>query len=151
MSERVTDPEFDECDCAEKVDAALERTEVGAGPALLWLVLDEFHPPAVALPRIKRGLRSRDAQTRANALQSLGHFGRLHRDVDVESLKLLRGALRDRTPLGGCQLRGYADDAADDIGMFAPRHRLPRWLRRRHAGPWRPRRLRGWTRRPVTA
>ncbi|MGN9767532.1 hypothetical protein ACTMS2_20525 [Micromonospora sp. SD12] len=142
MSEQATAPEYAACDCPEKVDAALERTEAGAGPALLWLVLDEFHPPAVVLPRIKRGLRSRDAQTRANALQSLGHFGRLHRYVDVESLALLRGALRDRTTLGGCQLRGYADDAADDIGVFVPRHRLPRWLRRRHAGPWRPRRLR---------
>ncbi|MEU4773798.1 hypothetical protein [Micromonospora sp. NPDC023644] len=140
--DRTTGPEFDECDCPENVDAALDRAEPGAGPALLWLVLDEFHPAAVVLPRIKRGLRSRDPQTRANALQSLGHFGRLHREIDVESLALLRRALRDRTVLGGCQLRGYADDAADDLGGFVPRHRLPRWLRRRHAGPRRPRPLR---------
>ncbi|MER7417983.1 hypothetical protein ABT346_14560 [Micromonospora peucetia] len=85
---------------------------------------------------------SKGSQTRANALQSLGHFGRLHREIDDESLALLRIALHDRTVLGGCQLGGYADDAADDIGSFVPRHRLPRWLRRRHAGRRRPRPLR---------
>ncbi|GLY97089.1 hypothetical protein [Actinoplanes sp. NBRC 103695] len=87
------------------------------------------------LPRIKRALRAVSAQTRANALQSLGHHARLHRAIDAESVDLLRRALTDRTVLGGCQIRVYADNAASDVGMFAPRCALPRWLRRRHAGP----------------
>ncbi|SCG38747.1 hypothetical protein GA0070614_0554 [Micromonospora coxensis] len=75
------------------------------------------------------------AQTRANALQSLGHHARLHGSIDVESLARLRLALRDRTVLGGYKIRGYAANAASDVGMFVSRAALPRWLRRRFAGP----------------
>jgi hypothetical protein len=139
--DEATGQGFDACDCPSTVDAALDGEERGAGTALLYLVLDEFHPACVVLPRVKRGLRARDAQIRANALQSLGHFGRLHRMIDEESVALLRRALRDRTRIGRYPLWGYAGNAADDIATFVPRHRLPRWFRRRHAGPRRPRPL----------
>jgi hypothetical protein len=121
----------------EAVDEAVDRNHEYAGVALLALVLN--HPePAVVLPRIKRALASRNAPTRANALQSVGHYARLHGSIDSELVKRLRGALSDRTPLGRYQIRGYASDAAGDVGMFAPRSDLPRWLRRRFAGPVRP-------------
>ena len=90
-------------------------TDPFAGVALLVLVLNQAETQLV-LPRIMRGLRSTRAQTRANALQALGHCARLHGLIDADSIAVLRRALRDRTPLGGCQLRGYAGDAADDIG-----------------------------------
>ncbi|MGC5028440.1 hypothetical protein [Micromonospora sp. DT229] len=118
----------------ELVDAVLDRDDPYAGVALLALTL-HHEASEVILPRVKRGLRSASAQTRANALQSLGHHARLHGTVDAECVHLLRIALRDRTLLGGCTLRGYADNAASDVGMFVPRAALPRWLRRRFAGP----------------
>ncbi|WP_430782639.1 hypothetical protein [Actinoplanes sp. G11-F43] len=126
----------DAVDRPEIVDEALDRRDRHAGVALLVLVLN--HPdPAVSLPRIKRGLRAADPQTRVNAVQSLGHHARLHRMIDTESIALLRRARRDRTMAGGYQIRGYAHHAASDVGMFAPRRDLPRWLRRRHPGPRR--------------
>lgn len=124
-------------DRPQAVDEALDRNDPYAGVALLVLVLD--HPdPDVARPRILRGLTSPHPQTRANALQSLGHHARLHRVVDFESIAKLRAALRDRTPLSGYELRGYAREAAGDIAIFVARRDLPRWLRRRFSGP-RPR------------
>jgi len=36
------------------------------------------------------------------------------------------------------QIRGYAFHAASDVGMFVRRRELPRWLRRRFAGPRSP-------------
>ena len=116
------------------VDEALERNDEYAGVALLTLVLNHPEPEAV-LPRIKQGLVSPRAHTRANALQCTGHFSRLHRSIDRELVALLRKALNDSTRIGGYQIRGYADNAADDVGMFAPRRSLPRWFRRRFAGP----------------
>lgn len=125
---------MDAVDQPEIVDEALDRGDPYAGVALLTLVLN--HPdPHVALPRIKRALESADAQTRANALQSLGHHARLHGLIDAESVARLRLALRDRAALQGYEVRGYARNAAGDVAMFAPRNRLPRWLRRRFAGP----------------
>ncbi|MBC9003267.1 hypothetical protein [Micromonospora aurantiaca (nom. illeg.)] len=121
-------------DRPEIVDDALRRDDPYAGVALLTLVLN--HPePDVVLPRIKRALASVSAQTRANALQSLGHYARLHGRIDADSLAHLRRALRDRTVLHGYEIRGYAGDAASDVAIFVPRRRLPRWLRRRFAGP----------------
>ena len=123
----------------EVVDEALEQNDEYAGVALLALVLN--HPdPEVVLPRIKQALVSARAQTRVNALQCTGHYARLHRSIDGELVGLLRRALDHRTRVGGFQIRGNADDAADDVGMFAPRRKLPRWFRRRFAGPARPNR-----------
>jgi hypothetical protein len=120
----------------ETVDEAFEQNDEYAGVALLALVLN--HPePEVVLPRIKQALVSPRAQTRANALQCVGHYSRLHASIDRELMALLARALKDRTQVGGYQIRGYADDAADDVGAFAPRRRLPRWFRRRFAGPMR--------------
>jgi hypothetical protein len=128
---------IDAADQPEIVDEALDRGDPYAGVALLTLVLN--HPDAdVALPRIKRALESGSMQTRVNALQSLGHHARLHGLIDAESVARLRLALHDRTVVQGYEIRGYARNAAGDVAMFAPRHRLPRWLRRRFAGPRRP-------------
>lgn len=121
----------------ELVDDALDRDDPYAGVALLALTL-HHEDSEVTLPRVKRGLRSSSAQTRANALQSLGHHARLHGALDAECVHLLRVALRDRTLLGGYTLRAYAGDVASDVGMFVPRAALPRWLRRRFAGPLQP-------------
>jgi hypothetical protein len=124
----------------EAVDEAVNRNDEYAGVALLALVLN--HPePAVVLPRIKRALASPSAQTKANALQSVGHYARLHGLIDGELMRRLRCALSDRTPLHRSQIRGYAFHAASDVGMFVRRRELPRWLRRRFAGP---RRLNHW-------
>jgi hypothetical protein len=121
----------------DMVDEAVDRKNEYAGVALLALVLN--HPEsAVVLPRIKRALASPSAQTKANALQSLGHYARLHGSIDGELVKRLRCALSDRTPLHRSQIRGYASHAASDVGMFVPRCDLPRWLRRRFSGPRRP-------------
>ncbi|WP_242624664.1 hypothetical protein [Krasilnikovia cinnamomea] len=121
----------------EAVDEAVDRNDEHAGVALLALVLN--HPDSeVALPRIKRALMSPNAQTRANALQSLGHYARLHQAIDGDLVRQLRCALSDRTPLHHAQIRGYAFHAASDVGMFVRRRELPRWLRRRFAGPRRP-------------
>ncbi|MFI5834880.1 hypothetical protein ACIA5A_14525 [Micromonospora sp. NPDC051300] len=120
----------------EIVDEALDREDRYAGVALLALVLNH-EDPAVVLPRVKRAMTSRDPQTRANALQSLGHHGRLHGSIDAEAIGRLRRALHDRTALGGFEIRGYAATAAGDVGMFVERHALPRWFRRRFAGPRR--------------
>ncbi|MFY1675365.1 hypothetical protein ACN27G_36450 [Plantactinospora sp. WMMB334] len=125
----------------ELVDEMLGRDDSHAGVALLALVLN--HPdPLVVTARVSRGLASPSAQNRANALQSLGHHARLHGSIDARSVSRLRRALRDRTPLHGSELRGYAADAGDDIGTFVRRRELPRWLRRRFPGPRRPARLR---------
>jgi hypothetical protein len=121
----------------EIFDEILDRDDQYAGIALLALVLNH-HDPDVVLPRIKRALTSPSVQTRANALQSLGHHARLHGSVDTESLHRLRLALRDRTVLNRYEIRGYAAAAAGDVGMFVKRHELPRWLRRRFAGSRRP-------------
>jgi hypothetical protein len=121
----------------EAVDEAIGRNDEYAGVALLALVLN--HPePQVVLPRIEQALASPRAQTRANALQSLGHYARLHRSIDRELVKRLHCALSDRTPLHRSQVRGYAFRAASDVGMFVKRRERPRWLRRRFAGPRRP-------------
>jgi hypothetical protein len=124
-------------DRPETVDEAVDRNDEYAGVALLALVLN--HPEsAVVLPRIKQALASRRAQTRANALQSLGHYARLHASIDGELVMQLRRALGDQTRLHRVQIRSYADNAASDVGMFVRRRDLPRWLRRRFAGPRRP-------------
>ncbi|MEU8241014.1 hypothetical protein AB0C07_22450 [Actinoplanes missouriensis] len=124
----------------ETVDELVEQNDEYAGVALLALVLN--HPePEVVLPRIKQALVSPRAQTRANALQCAGHYSRLHASIDHELVALLRRALSDRTRVSGYQIRGYAGDAADDVGIFAPRRKLPRWFRRRFAGP---KRSNGW-------
>jgi hypothetical protein len=123
----------------EVVDEAVGRNDEYADVALLALVLN--HPePEVVLPRIKRALVSPRAQTRANALQCTGHYSRLHASIDPELVACLRRTLNDPTRVGGFQIRGYASNAADDVGMFAPRRKLPRWFRRRFAGPRRPNR-----------
>jgi hypothetical protein len=120
----------------ETVDEAFEQNDEYAGVALLALVLN--HPePEVVLPRIKQALVSPRAQTKVNALQCVGHYSRLHASIDHELVALLRRALIDQTRVGGFQMRGYAGNAADDVGMFAPRGKLPRWFRRRFAGPRR--------------
>lgn len=120
-------------DQPQDVDRAIDRRDPCAGVALLALVLN--HPdPAVAQPRILKGLVSPTPQTRANALQSLGHHARLHQVVDIRSIAALRGALRDRTHVSGCELSDYAYNAASDIAIFVARRNLPRWLRRRFAG-----------------
>ncbi|BCJ54188.1 hypothetical protein Asp14428_56630 [Actinoplanes sp. NBRC 14428] len=123
-------------DRPQLVDEALDREDEYAGVALLALVLG--HPdPAVAPPRIRRALAARNPQTRANALQSLGHQARLHGVVDAASILALRRALRDDTVVGRgpYRIRGYAETAADDIGSFARRRELPRWFRRRFPEP----------------
>lgn len=126
-------------DRPQDVDEALARNDPSAGVALLTLVLG--HPdPDVGLPRILQGLVAARPETRVNALQALGHHARLHRVVDAASIAMLRAALRDRTTLGQHAVRGSASNAADDIAVFVPRRSLPRWLRRRCAGPHRPRR-----------
>ncbi|BEL06337.1 hypothetical protein Q0Z83_045280 [Actinoplanes sichuanensis] len=123
-------------DRPETVDEAFERNDEYAGVALLALVLN--HPEAeVVLPRIKRALGSPRPQNRANALQCVGHYSRLHASIDHELVALLRRALSDRTQVDGFGIRGHAGAAADDVGMFAPRRRLPRWFRRRFPGPRR--------------
>ncbi|GAA4956062.1 hypothetical protein [Actinoplanes utahensis] len=127
---------IDVVDRPEAVDEAVDRHDEYAGVAVLALVLN--HPePEVVLPRIKRALVSPNAQTRANALQSLGHYARLHRSIDADLLRRLRCALSDRTRLHRTQVRGYAFHAASDVGMFVKRNELPRWLRRRFSGPSR--------------
>lgn len=118
----------------EAVDEAVDRNDEYAGVALLALVLNHLDSE-VALPRIKRALMSPNTQTRANALQSLGHYARLHRSIDGDLVRRLRCALNARTPLHRTQIRGYAFHAASDVGMFVRRRELPRWLRRRFAGP----------------
>lgn len=120
----------------EIVDEVLDREDQYAGVALLALVLSH-EDPDVVLPRVKRAIMSRNPQTRANALQSLGHHARLHGFVDAEAIGRLRQALRDRTVLGGLEIRGYAATAASDVGMFVKRGALPRWFRRRFSGPRR--------------
>ncbi|MCE0539846.1 hypothetical protein LWF15_30555 [Kineosporia rhizophila] len=125
------------CDCLSQADAALDDDEPDAGLALLTLVLGCCEPADAVLARVKRGLRSRHPQVRASALQSLGHFGRLYELIDADSVRLLRRALRDRTVIHGVLIRSYAQNAADDVGMFVPRWLLPRWLRRQCAGPRR--------------
>jgi hypothetical protein len=127
------------CDCLSAADAALDGDEPDAGLALLALVLGCCEPGDAVLARVKRGLRSRHPQVRANALQSLGHFGRLYGSIDAESVRLLRRALRDRTVIHGVFISGYATNAAQDVGSFVPRWLLPRSLRRQYAGPRRPR------------
>ncbi|MEU4689821.1 hypothetical protein [Actinoplanes sp. NPDC023714] len=120
----------------DTVDEAFEQNDEYAGVALLALVLN--HPEAeVVLPRIKQALVSPRAQTRANALQCVGHYSRLHASIDRELVGLLRRALSDQSRVGGYRISGYAGHAADDVGMFAPRRKLPRWFRRRFAGPRR--------------
>lgn len=121
----------------ETVDEAIARSDEYAGVALLALVLNHGEP-GVVLPRIKQALTSRSVQTRANALQSLGHYARLHGSIDGELVRRLRSALSDPTPLHRSQIRGYAFHAASDVGMFVRRRELPRWMRRRFAGPRRP-------------
>ncbi|WP_127497414.1 hypothetical protein [Actinoplanes solisilvae] len=118
----------------EIVDEVLDRDDQYAGIALLALVLNH-EDPDVVLPRVKRAMVSRNPQTRANALQSLGHHARLHGFVDAEAIGRLRQTLRDRTVLGGFEIRGYAATAASDVGMFVKRGALPRWFRRRFSGP----------------
>ncbi|WP_200211540.1 hypothetical protein [Micromonospora coerulea] len=123
------------CDDPGLLDAAYDRDERYAGTALIALTLNH-DDPLVVLPRIRCGLRSGRPQTRANALQCLGHLARLHGLVDAGSLGLLHRALRNHTPVD-CRYRihGYADSAADDIATFAARRQLPRWLRRSRPGP----------------
>ncbi len=84
---------------------------------------------------IKHVLASPRAQTRANGLQAVGHYARLHGSIDHELLNRLRHALSDRTPLHRTQICGYASHAASDVGKFVRRRELPRWLLRRFAGP----------------
>jgi hypothetical protein len=127
----------DVVDRPEAVDEAVDRDDEYAGVALLALVLN--HPqPGIVLPRIKLALASRSVQTRANALQSVGHYARLHGSIDRDLLERLRRALSDRTPLHSATICGYAFHAASDVGMFVQRRDLPRWLRRRFSGPRRP-------------
>jgi hypothetical protein len=123
----------------ELVDEVVEQNDEYAGVALLALVLNHSEAEVV-LPRIKQALVSPRAQTRANALQCVGHYSRLHGSIDHELIALLRRALGDQTRVSGYRIRGYAGNAAGDVGMFAPRRRLPRWFRRRFAGPRRPNR-----------
>ncbi|MBU2664014.1 hypothetical protein KOI35_10985 [Actinoplanes bogorensis] len=112
----------------------MKDESVDEGVALLALALN--HPdPDVVLPRIRRALASSSPQTRANALQSLGHVARLHRTIDADLIGRLRSALRDRSRLHRTELRAYAANAADDVAMFVPRRDLPRWLRRAYPGP----------------
>jgi hypothetical protein len=118
----------------EVVDEAVDRDDEYAGVALLALVLNHLES-GVVLPRIKRALVSPIAETRANALQSVGHHARLHGSIDAELARRLHYALCDRTPLNRSQIRSYAFHAASDVGMFVRRQELPRWLRRRFAGP----------------
>jgi hypothetical protein len=122
------------CDDPGMLDDALDRNDRYAGVALIALTLNH-EDPLVVLPRIKRALRSANVQTRANALQSLGHVARLHGQIDQESLLLLVRALRDRTLVGRYRLSGYAANAAEDVGCFVTSRRsLPRWFRRRYPG-----------------
>ncbi|MEE3919414.1 hypothetical protein V2I01_17075 [Micromonospora sp. BRA006-A] len=124
---------IDAIDRPEIVDDALRRDDPYAGVALLTLVLN--HPePDVVLPRIKRALTSVSAQTRANALQS-----------SATTPVCTAGSMRTRSltcagpggPYGPARVRDtrIRGDAASDVAIFAPRRRLPRWLRRRFAGP----------------
>jgi hypothetical protein len=101
----------------EAVDEAVDRNDEYAGVALVL-----HHPdPEVARARIKQALTSPSAQTRANALQSVGHHACSHGLIDRDLLKRLRSALGDRAPLHRSQIRGYAFHAASDVGMFVRR------------------------------
>lgn len=131
------------CDDPLVVDEALNREDRYAGVALIALTLNHVDPFAI-LPRIKRALGSTSPQTRANALQCLGHLARLHGLIDQEAVQLLVRALRDRTRVDRSEIRGYANAAADDVASFiACRSCLPRWFRRRRPGPQRPAGLHG--------
>lgn len=144
------------------VDEAVDRDDKYAGVALLALVLNRPQFEIVP-PRIKLAVASRSVQTRVNALQSVGHYARLHGSIDHDLLKRLRRALATGrrcippelvvTPFtpqatsacsydGGSFLDGCADGSRDRVVRHAGsasrirrrRPHLPPITRGRHPG-----------------
>jgi hypothetical protein len=114
------------------VDAALDRGEAHVGVALIALVHNNPDTDAV-LPRLARGLRSANPETRRQSLLALVHMARLHGRVDAVTLELLHALLSERTPIGvgsPYEVRGTAAQTVGDLQVFLPSEQLPAWVNR---------------------
>lgn len=112
------------------VDAAFDRGEEHVGVALIALVYNNPDTDAV-LPRVARGLRSPNPETRRQSLLALMHTARLHGRVDAITLELLHGLLDDHTPISvgsPYDVRGTATQTVGDLQTFLPPEMLPAWV-----------------------
>lgn len=112
------------------VDAAFDRGEERVGVALIALVYNNPDTDEV-LPRVARGLRSPNPETRRQSLLALMHTARLHGRVDATTLELLHGLLDDRTPISRgspYDVRGTATQTVRDLQAFLPSEPLPAWV-----------------------
>lgn len=115
------------------VDAAFDRGEEHVGVALIALVHNNPDTDAV-LPRVARGLRSPNPETRRQSLLALTHTARLHGRVDATTLELLHDLLDDHNPISTgspYQVRGTAVQTVEDLQTFLPPEQLPAWLSHR--------------------
>ncbi|MFF0717157.1 hypothetical protein [Micromonospora sp. NPDC003816] len=112
------------------VDAAFDRGEGHVGVALIALVHNNPDTDAV-LPRVARGLRSPNPETRRQSLLALTHTARLHGRVDAITVELLHALLSDRTPINdesAYEVRGTATQTVGDLQVFLPSEQLPAWV-----------------------
>jgi hypothetical protein len=112
------------------VDAAFDRGEEHVGVALIALVYNNPDTDKV-LPRVARGLRSPNPETRRQSLLALMHTARLHGRVDAITLELLHGLLYDHTPISvgsRYEVRGTATQTVGDLQAFLPAELLPAWV-----------------------
>lgn len=109
------------------IDAAFDRGEEHVGVALIALVYNNPDADAV-LPRVARGLRSPNPETRRQSLLALMHTARLHGRVDAITLELLHGLLYDCTPISvgsPYEVRGTATQTVGDLQAFLPSSSCP--------------------------
>lgn len=112
------------------VDAAFDRGEEHVAVALIALVHNNPNTDTV-LPRVARGLRSPNPETRRQSLLALMHTARLHGRVDATTLELLHGLLSDCTPIrfgSPYEVRGTAAQTVGDLQAFLPSEQLPAWV-----------------------
>lgn len=102
-----------------EVDAAFARGERRVGTAVIGLVLngDDL---AVVAPRVERGLRSPDRDTRQFSFVAAGHTARLFGDLTPGIYEILRA----EGP------HGVAENAIGDALDYVPFRNMPWWLRR---------------------
>ncbi|WP_412538723.1 hypothetical protein R8Z50_23065 [Longispora sp. K20-0274] len=118
------------CDEPDDVDAAFDRGEERVGVALIALVYNNPDTDAV-LPKVARGLRSPNPETRRQSLLALMHTARLHGRVDAVTLELVRGLLDDRIPISvgsRYEVWGTAAQTVEDLRVFLPSEQLPAWV-----------------------
>ncbi|WP_433353062.1 hypothetical protein ACQPYV_21640 [Micromonospora saelicesensis] len=118
------------CQEPADIDAAFDRGEEHVGAALIALVYNNPDTDAV-LPRVARGLRSPNPETRRQSLLALMHTARLHGRVDAITLELLHGLLHDRTPISAgspYEVWGTATQTVGDLQAFLPSEQLPAWV-----------------------